>query len=313
MRCSLLLLLFFTVQLHAQRNAVMPGLTEDYFRFVVNTLAHDSMKGREVGTAQEKSSARFIASEMKRAGCKFIRKKPLQPFTYKDPDSVMIQSAGNVIGKIDTRSKYSIVVSAHYDHIGKGRHHSKAPFTLQIHNGADDNSSGVAMLLGLAAWCKQNASLLNYDMIFVAFSGEEDGLHGSDFFVKSGICDTAAILCCLNFDMIGRLDLLRPILRIDGASDFAGWDSILPNDSANGFNVMRRRNIIAGGSDHCNFSDRHIPALLITTGLHSDYHTPADDADRINFKGMVNIAEYLREFLLNLHRRKKLAQEFFAC
>lgn len=313
MRFILPLLFAFTLHLHAQQNAVMPGLTEDYFRFVVNTLAHDSMKGREVGTPQEKTSACFIASEMKRAGCRFIRKKPLQPFEYNGSDSVLIRSFGNVIGKIDTRSKYSIVVSAHYDHIGNGKHHSKAPFTQQIHNGADDNSSGVAMLLGLAAWCKQNSSQLSYDMIFVAFSGEEDGLHGSEFFVKSGICDTSTILCCLNFDMIGRLDLLRPVLRIDGASDFTGWDSILPNDSANGFNVIRRRNLIAGGSDHCNFSDRHIPALLITTGLHSEYHSPSDDVERINFKGMVYLADYFKELLLNLHRRKNLAQEFFAC
>ncbi|MGL5890868.1 MAG: M28 family peptidase, partial [Bacteroidia bacterium] len=132
------------MQLKAQKNAIMPGLTEDYFRFVINRLAHDSMKGREVGTPQEKSSAVFIAAELKRAGCKFIRKKPFQPFEYNGPDSVMINSSGNVIGRIDTRSKYSIVVSAHYDHIGNGKHHSKAPFSLQIHNGADDNSSGVA-------------------------------------------------------------------------------------------------------------------------------------------------------------------------
>ncbi|MGL5889998.1 MAG: M28 family peptidase, partial [Bacteroidia bacterium] len=75
----------------------------------------------------------------------------------------------------------------------------------------------------------------------------------------------------------------------------------------------RKRNLIAGGSDHCNFSDRHIPALLITTGLNSEYHTPSDDVERINFTGMVSLAGYFKELLLNLHRRKNLAQEFFAC
>lgn len=313
MRLPLLFLFFLSIHAHAQQNAVMPGISEEYFRFVTNTLAHDSMKGREVGTSQEKSSATFIAAEMKRAGCSFIRKKPFQPFSYKGPDSLIIHSAGNVIGKVETRSNYALIISAHYDHIGYGKHHSKAPFSAQIHNGADDNSSGVAMLLGLAAWCKQNKNLLNYDMIFVAFSGEEDGLLGSDYFIKSGICDTSKILCCLNLDMIGRLDLIRPIFRIDGALDFNGWNTVLPNDSANGFNVIRRRNIIAGGSDHCNFSDRHIPALLFTTGLHGEYHTPADDLEKLNYTGMLYIADYLKQLLLNLHRRKNLALEFYAC
>lgn len=297
--------------LHAQQ--VKPGLDEAYFRQVIGFMAGDSMKGRLPGTAEEKRAADFIAAQLKLAGCKPLKKKFIQPFSYQGPDSALTHSAGNVLGKIDTRSAYCIVVSAHYDHIGMGKHHSKAPFSKQIHNGADDNASGVALLLGLAGWCSQNKHLLNYDVVFAAFSGEEDGLHGSDLFVRCGLADTSKILCNLNFDMLGRLDLLRPLLRIDGATDFSGWNTVLPPDSANGFLVMRRANLIKGGSDHCNFSDRHIPALLITTGLHSEYHTPEDDESRINYAGMNAIGEYLRTLMLNLQRRKNLAQEFYAC
>jgi hypothetical protein len=290
-----------------------PGLDETYFRMIIGYLASDSMKGRLPGTVEENRTAGFIAEQLKLAGCKPLKKKFIHPFTYSNPDTVLTTSAGNVLGVIDTRSAYCIVVSAHYDHIGMGKHHSKAPFSKQIHNGADDNASGVALLLGLAGWCSQNKHLLNYDVVFAAFSGEEDGLHGSDVFVRSGITDTSKILCNLNFDMLGRLDLLRPVLRIDGATDFAGWNKVLPADSAKGFLVLRRSNLIKGGSDHCNFSDRHIPALLITTGLHNDYHTPEDDETRINYAGMNAIAEYLRMLMLNLQGRKKLAQEFYAC
>jgi hypothetical protein len=306
-----LFVLLYSSALYSQN--VKPGLDEAYFRKVISYLAADSMKGRLPGTTEEKRAAIFIAEQLKLAGCKPLKKKFIHPFDYTNPDSARINSAGNVLGVIDTRSAYCIVVSAHYDHIGMGRHHSKAPFSKQIHNGADDNASGVALLLGLAGWCGQNKHLLNYDVVFVAFSGEEDGLHGSDIFVRSGIADTSKILCNLNFDMLGRLDLLRPVLRIDGATDFTGWNDVLPADSANGFLVLRRSNLIKGGSDHCNFSDRHIPALLITTGLHNDYHTPEDDETRINYFGMNAIGEYLRMLMLNLQRRKNLVQEFYAC
>ncbi|MCU0435133.1 MAG: M28 family peptidase [Bacteroidia bacterium] len=311
--CGLATLILWLCSSFAHAQQVKPGLHENYFRQVISYLASDSMKGRLPGSEEEKRAAAFIAAQLKLAGCKPIKKKFIHPFTYQNPDSAQITSAGNVLGIIDTRSPYCIVVSAHYDHIGSGRHHSKAPFSKQIHNGADDNASGVALLLGLAGWCNQNKHLLNYDVVFAAFSGEEDGLFGSDVFVRSGITDTSKILCNLNFDMLGRLDLLRPLLRIDGATDFAGWQNVLPPDSAKGFQVLQRSNLIKGGSDHCNFSDRHIPALLITTGLHSEYHTPDDDESRINYQGMSYIGEYLRTLMLNLQNRKNLQVEFHAC
>ncbi len=305
------LVLFFPVCIHAQTQNVKPATTESYFRYVVNALAHDSMKGRLPGTPEETKAAHFIAEEFKQAGCKFIRKNKYYPFDYRGPDSAtVIHSAGNVIAKINTKSKYTIVVTAHYDHIGIGQFHSKAPFTKGIHNGADDNASGVAMMLALAGWCNDHKKELKYDMVFVAFSGEEDGLYGSVNFLKSSLIDTSKILCNLNFDMLGRLDLMRPIMRIDGALEYSAWDSCLPSDSAVGFSVMRRKNIIQDGADHCSFLDRNIPAVLFTTGLHSEYHTPTDDIDKINFVGMVLIADYMEVLLLNMHRRKNLPQIF---
>lgn len=300
------LLLFIPGLVFAKTKTIQPAITETYFRYVIGTLAHDSMKGRLPGTAEETKAANFIAAEMKKAGCKPFSGNYFSPFSYTGPDSVtQIRSAGNVISRIDTKSEYAIVISAHYDHIGMGKFHSKTPFTSGVYNGADDNASGVAMLLAMAGWCREHRKELKTDIIFVAFSGEEDGLYGSEYFIRNSPVDTSRILCNLNFDMIGRLDIPRPVLRVDAALEYSAWDSCLPPDSAKGFNVLRRENMIEGGADHCSFLHYHIPAVLFTTGLHSEYHTPSDDIDKINFSGMIYIGNYMTDILHLINRRKR--------
>lgn len=299
----LFFLLFSAGFLSGQSNDVMPGCTEAYFKMVTGVLANDSMQGRLPGTEQETLAGNFIAAEFKRAGCKTIGHQGSFPFSYVGPDSqTVIRSNGNVIARINTRSEYAIVISAHYDHIGKGKFHSKAPFSNEVHNGADDNASGVAMMLGLAGWCSQHKSELKYDIIFAAFSGEEDGLYGSLEFLKHCPVDTSRILCNINLDMVGRLDLARPILRIDAALEFPVWDSVLPPAGANAFQVMERKNEIKGGADNCSFLDYGIPAILLTTGIHGEYHTPYDDVTLLNYSGMIQISEYLEQLLLNLQK-----------
>lgn len=295
----------------AQQSEVNPGCTEAYFRYVVSALAHDSMQGRLPGTLQEKQSAEFIAKQFCKAGYKPLRKKQYCiPFDFKNADSTTTHSAGNVVTKLETKSKYCIVITAHYDHIGKGSHHSNDPFSHQIHNGADDNASGVAMLLGLAAWCNENKNQLNYDIVFAALSGEEDGLYGASALLNSELIDTSKIICNINFDMIGHLDLMRPMIVADGALLDSAWNKMLPKDTNENFFVQRNVNQIKSGADHCVFLDHHIPAVLFSTGLTAHYHRPSDDFTTINFPGMLHISQYLQELLLNLNRRKNL-QEIF--
>ncbi len=306
MRFTILFCLF-PFFLDAQHAEVAPSCTENYFKYVIGALAHDTMQGRLPGTTQEKQSAQFIAREFCKTGCPPLNKKQYcYPFEFKNADSSITKSCGNVIAKLDTKSKYIVVITAHYDHIGKGDHHSNDPFSHQIHNGADDNASGVAMLLGLAAWCNEHRKELKYDFIFAALSGEEDGLFGAQHFLNSGIVDTSKIICNINFDMVGHLDLMRPLVILDAALLFPTWDSILPVDSAATFLVQRKTNVIKGGADHCVFLERGIPAILISTGLTSHYHRPSDDIDTINFSGMVGISSYVQELILNLNRRKNL-------
>lgn len=236
------------------------------------------------------------------------KKQYCYPFSYKNPDSLSVQSSGNVIAKIDTKSEYCIVVTAHYDHIGYAKHHSGDPYVKGIHNGADDNASGVALLLGLAAWCKEHQKELQYDIVFAALSAEEDGLYGAMEFLNSNLVDTSKIICDLNFDMVGMLDQTRPLMIAEGARLHSGWDSVLPSDSASHFNVEQRRIIIPGGADHCVFINVGIPAILFSTGLTPHYHKVTDDIERINFDGIVYISEYMQGLILNLNRKPNLQE-----
>jgi putative aminopeptidase FrvX len=305
----IVIFLLISTSLHAQKNASTPACNQSYFHFVISTLANDSMEGRLPGTIAEKKSAAFIETQLLTAGTKPLRNKKTQfPFHYKNEDSIPVSSIGNVVTTIDTKSKFCIVISAHYDHIGHGGLHSLDPFSKAVHNGADDNASGVAMMLGLASWCKENQKKLNYDMVFIAFSGEEDGLFGSQYFLSQNLIDTSTIICNINYDMVGHLDKIRPMLEIEGAIETNAWKEVLPSDTTKNFIAERSRILVKGGADNYTFYKASIPAILISTGLTAHYHKTTDDLETINFEGMDAIANYSKELILNLNRKKELEQ-----
>jgi len=280
--------------------SVAPTVSTSYFQYVVQTLAHDSMQGRLPGTHEEKVAANFIAQEFQKAGCAPVKENQwLFPFTYVNPDTALVQSAGNVIGKIETKHKKCIVVSAHYDHIGYGKFHSKDPFSRKIHNGADDNASGVAMMLGLAAYCKTKIDQLQYDVIFVAFSGEEDGLWGALALLQQNIIDTSTIVANINLDMVGRLDILTPILEIQTKHAGSCIFQVAQTVKSDKFKTIVAEDKVRFGSDHAIFNENRIPAILVSTGLGSHYHRPSDDAATINYSGMMAIAAEIQKLILN--------------
>lgn len=297
---------FLLLSLSAQ---ICPYPEESYYKYVISTLAHDSMEGRLPGTVHEKKAAGFIENEFRKTKCVPIKKKQyVFPFDYKNPDSTVVHSAGNVLAKIETKSTNCIVISAHYDHIGWGKHHSNDPFAKKIHNGADDNASGVAMLLSLAGWYSSHRDSLNFDIVFAAFSAEEDGLCGAKEFLKSGIIDTSTIICNINLDMVGHLDKTRPILMAESALLFNQWDSILPQNTEFKFIVERSGTLFKDGADHNVFLDVHIPGILFSTGLTEHYHRPSDDESTINYEGMIDIHKYLVSVVRNMQKLKSYSE-----
>jgi hypothetical protein len=272
-----------------------------FFSEVVSTLSSDSMKGRLPGTPEEKKSAAFIKQSFIDNQLKpFHKKKFIFPFSYLGPDSVKIFSAGNVIGKIETPSTTSIVISAHYDHIGFGKHHSNDPFSHAVHNGADDNASGVAMLIELARRLVNEKKKFVADIVFVSFSGEEDGLWGSQFFLNSKTLSKKKIIVNINLDMVGRLDQVNPIVTAESDFKAFNWGPLLDSVLGEGFKIERQQPQLKASSDSYIFLQAGIPSILFSTGITGDYHRPSDDFGKINFEGMRLVTDYLEKIILRL-------------
>ena len=183
----------------------------------------------------------------------------------------------------------TLVLGAHYDHVGRGRFGSLAQADGAIHNGADDNASGTAALLEIAGRLVADRARLRRDVLFLAFSGEELGLFGSRHYVANPRVPLADTVAMLNLDMIGRLDDDR--LYVGGSGTSLGWPPLL--ESKNDGPTPLRLRFMPGGrapSDHESFYAKGIPVLFFFTGLHADYHRPSDDWDRINYPGEARVA-----------------------
>lgn len=202
----------------------------------VVTLSADDMEGRETGTPGEKKAANYIAKRMKEIGIKprgsfdgyfqaFDRKIKSNPHEDKpSPDDKVITGL-NVIGEIDNGAMYTAVIGAHYDHLGYGSEGSLYVGEPAIHNGADDNASGIAGMLRIGeALMSDTDKSLNY--IFIAFSGEEKGLWGSNYFTKNPTVNINKINYMINMDMIGRLNEDKQ-LAIYGTGTTPLWEKAL--------------------------------------------------------------------------------------
>lgn len=201
----------------------------------------------------------------------------------------------NVIGYLDNNAANTIIIGAHYDHLGYGEdHNSLWTGAAAVHNGADDNASGTAAVIELAKMIKKkNFKKNNY--LFICFSGEELGLFGSKYFTENPTIDISKIDYMLNLDMIGRLNDSTKALFIGGYGTSPGWGKIL-SAKEKSFSLKFDSSGI-GPSDHTSFYRKDIPVLFFFTGTHSDYHKPGDDADRINLPGTVNIVKYVYKII----------------
>lgn len=202
--------------------------------------------------------------------------------------------SSNVIGVLPGRGSLAdstVVLGAHYDHIGMGGRGSLAPGTVAIHNGADDNASGTSVLL--AAVDLVAASLADISdhrrVVFIAFTGEERGLLGSEHYVRNPRFPLQQTVAMVNLDMVGRLR--NNDLTVYGTGTAAEFDSLVERANQQTEFSLYKVPSGYGPSDHQSFYNRNIPVLFFFTGLHSDYHRPTDTADKINIEGMARITE----------------------
>ena len=280
--------------------------SENSVRQHITYLASDELEGRAPGTKGEKLAQEYIAKAFQEYGLKPAgTKKYLQSFEYTErphahhADGKGVQRKGaNVIGFLDNNAEKTIVIGAHYDHLGAedGRGSSLAADPVgKIHNGADDNASGVAGLLELARIYSSNQTKEKVNFLFMAFSAEEAGLIGSKHFTNHPTKPMNKVLAMMNMDMIGRLRDSTNSLIIGGVGTSPVWIPMVQKLNQ-GFE-LKFDTAGMGPSDHASFYLKDIPVLHFFSGTHSDYHKPTDDIEKINFPGEVRIIDYIKKII----------------
>lgn len=203
----------------------------------------------------------------------------------------------NVIAYLDNKVPFTVIIGAHYDHLGWGGEGSLYRGAPAIHNGADDNASGTAALIELARYVKATG-MKQFNYLFIAFSGEEEGLLGSNYFAKHPTMDLSKVSYMINMDMVGRLKPDEKTLIINGTGTSPRWKSLMDSVSVDSIKIKETDSGV-GPSDHTSFYLQNIPVLHFFSGTHSDYHKPGDDEDKINYPGEVSIIHII-ENVLNL-------------
>ena len=259
----------------------------------IKTLSSRKMFGREAGTIGEIKARNYIVKRINEIGIKPYGKEEFhQVFFIRDS---IIKSSYNVLGFLDNQSQKTILICAHYDHLGYEINKRNRKI---IYNGADDNASGVAAILELALFFKNNEYLEKNNFLFIAFSSEEKGMLGSKYFMQNPIIDTSKINFVINIDMIGRMEKNMP-LTIEGLGSskvLFDYFKMLDFDKFN----LRLKKRINGPSDHSSFTVKFIPALHFWTGKHNDYHKFSDDAHKISYKRELKIILFLEKVLMEL-------------
>ncbi|HMQ00839.1 MAG TPA: M20/M25/M40 family metallo-hydrolase, partial [Cyclobacteriaceae bacterium] len=263
-KLSLLFFLFVSsVLLFAQE------IDEIKLRTHIRILANDSLQGRGTGTEGEKMAAAYIESEFKKLKLKTVGKSYQQAFSFKSEAQEEAGTGYNVIAYLDNKAKSTIIIGAHYDHLGLGHQSGslEANSKGMIYNGADDNASGVSGLLELARYYSTNKVKEKNNFLFICFSGEELGLIGSKYFTENPLIDLSTVNYMINMDMIGRLDEQSKMLMVHGTGTSPVWETLikgLENEQVK----IRTDSSGVGPSDHTSFYLKNIPVLHFFTGSH---------------------------------------------
>lgn len=206
------------------------------------------------------------------------------------------RSATNVAGFINNNVKNTVVIGAHFDHLGYGEDGNSLDRVKQIHNGADDNASGVAAMIELARML-QASSLRQNNYLFLAFSGEELGLLGSKYFVQHPTIDMDRVNYMINLDMVGRLNNANPVVSVGGFATSPAWSTTYASTGKRGLFTgslqFKYDSSGTGPSDHTSFYLKNIPVLFYFTGIHADYHKSTDDFNKINYPGQLMLVKHI--------------------
>lgn len=219
------------------------------------------------------------------------------------------RTGNNVVGLLDNGATSTIVIGAHYDHLGFGEDGNsmlRNSTEQLIHNGADDNASGTAAMIELARLMKAS-KLKSSNYVFIAFSAEELGLNGSKYFTEHPTVNLSSVNFMVNMDMVGRLNDSSKSLTVGGYGTSPVWSEVMKTAASQKYFNIRYDSSGSGPSDHTSFYRKDIPVLFLFTHTHSDYHRPSDDADKINYLGEVQIVKFVEGVVVAAQKKGKLA------
>lgn len=304
------LLLFFLL-IPISYSAFAQKIEEKNIKAHIKVLADDAMKGRQTGSEGERMAMEYIKKQFTELKLSADGEKNSfeQPFPFKGGThgTGSEGTAHNVIAYLNNQADKTIIIGAHFDHLGLGENGSSLDANPQgkIHNGADDNASGVAGVIELARYFSKNKIKEKSNFLFICFSGEELGLFGSKYFTEHPTVDLGSVNYMINMDMIGRLNPTTKSVSVSGTGTSPVWEPALKSISGTQLSI-KTDSAGVGPSDHTSFYLKNIPVLHFFTGSHSDYHKPSDDWDKINYAGEKEVLELIVTLIEKIDHEPKL-------
>ncbi len=292
-------MLWFTAPASAATNALLSAaldsITAEELHDHVAVLADDVYEGRAAGSRGGRAAGQYIVKQLKQyslvpAG---TNGDYYQSFGNDDERNILVMLPGN-----DPQLEQEIiVVGAHYDHVGYGSKNNSLGPTGEIHNGADDNASGVSELLETIQAFASTGITSRRSILFTFWDGEEEGMVGSKHWLADPTLPLDRIKLAITIDMVGRLREGR--LQVLGTRSGFGLRRLLsgPVDEPMWLDFSWE---LSANSDHWGFLERRVPVVVLHTGLHKDYHRPGDDVEKINSEGMREVGRYLLAMLVTV-------------
>jgi hypothetical protein len=289
----------------AEANAIeaaLRSISAEQLQQSVNMLADDAFEGREAGSRGGRAACAYLSGELQK---RHVLGAGVDGGLYQDFGAGSRNILGRLPGSDPQLKDYYVIVSAHYDHVGYGKPNNSFGPIGHIHKGADDNASGVAGLLAIIDAFNKLPEHPKRSLLFAFWDGEEQGLLGSRHWLSHPTVPLDHVAIALNMDMIGRLR--KEKVEVYGTRTGFGLRRLVAQENEGGNLLLDFHWEMRADSDHYPFYEKHVPVMMLHTGLHSDYHRPSDTADKVNASGMREVAQLAFRTALDLAESDSVA------